>query len=339
MMNKNKTVVVTGVTGFLGSHTSIQLLKQGFNVRGSLRSLKRSAEIEKVILAQVGETQATLSFYECDLSKDAGWHDVMQDADYVIHTASPFLAYIPKDENDIIKPAVDGTLRVLKAAKDQNIQRVVLTSSIASIIYGHEDKQQTEACWTDPTDKRVTPYYKSKTLAEKAAWDYAEKAGLSLSVINPGILLGPVLEDDYGTSAEAIIKLMDKSLPAIPKIGFTISDVRDVANAHILAMTSPDADGERYIAASEFMWMSDIAAVLRKQFPTHKIPKSTLPNWLVKVLSCFDPALKTVVKDLGFEHNLSNKKAKIQLNWQQRDEEETISDTVQSLIKQGIIKL
>jgi len=337
-MNKNKTVVVTGVTGFLGSHTSIQLLKQGFNVRGTLRSLKRSTDIEKVILGQVGETQATLSFYECDLSKDEGWHNVMQGADYVIHSASPFLAYLPKDENDIIKPAVEGTLRVLKAAYEQKIQRVVLTSSIASIIYGHENKQQTEECWTDPTDKRITPYYKSKTLAEKAAWDYADKTGLSLSAINPGIILGPVLEDDYGTSAEVIIKLLDKSLPAIPQIGFTISDVRDVANAHILAMISPEAGGERYIAASKFMWMSEISAVLKKQFPTHKIPKRVLPNWVVKILSYFDPALKTVVKDLGLKHHLSNKKARTQLNWHQRNEEETISDTVQSLIKQGVIK-
>jgi len=337
--NTNKTVVVTGVTGFLGSHTSIQLLKAGFNVRGTLRSLKRSTEIKKIILDQVGDTQATISFFECDLSKDKGWDKAMESADYVIHTASPFLSYIPKDENEIIKPAVEGTLRVLKMANDHHVQRVVLTSSVAAILYGHEGKLQTEDCWTETDNKRVTPYYKSKTLAERAAWDFSKKTGLQLSVINPGIILGPVLESDYGTSAEVIIKLMDKSLPAIPKIGFTVSDVRDVAQAHILAMTSPEAVGERYIAASKFMWMSDIADTLREQFPTHKIPTRTLPNCLVKILSYFDPALKTVVKDLGFKHNMSNEKAKKQLNWNQRSEEKTILDTTQSLIKQGAIKL
>jgi len=340
MQEQNKeTVVVTGVTGFLGSHTSIKLLKQGFNVVGTLRSLKRSAEIEKIILEQVGDTQATLSFVECDLSKDQGWADAMEGADYVIHTASPFLSYVPKDENEIIKPAIDGTLRVLKAANDKNIKRVVLTSSVVSVLYGNENMQQTEECWTDPNDKRVTPYYKSKTLAERAAWDFANKTGLELSVINPGIILGPVLESDYGTSAEAIIKLMDKSLPAIPRIGFTVSDVRDVAQAHILAMKSPKAAGERYIAAGKFMWMSDFANTLRSQFPNQKIPSRALPNWLVKMMSYFDAPLKTVVKDLGFKHNMSNAKAKQQLNWSQRPEEETILDTAQSLIKQGAIKL
>ncbi|MHA2936867.1 SDR family oxidoreductase [Vibrio sp. RC27] len=340
MQEQNKeTVVVTGVTGFLGSHTAIKLLKQGFNVKGTLRSLKRSSEIEKIILDQVGETQGTLSFVECDLSKDQGWNEAMEGADYAIHTASPFLSYVPKDENEIIKPAIEGTLRVLKAAKNNGIKRVVLTSSIASVLYGNENVQQTEECWTDPNDERVTPYYKSKTLAERAAWDFANETGLELSVINPGIILGPVLESDYGTSAEVIIKLMDKSLPAIPQIGFTVSDVRDVAQAHILAMQSPNAAKERYIAASKFMWMSDIAEVLRKQFPDHKIPSRSLPNWLVKTMSYFDPALKTVVKDLGFKHNMSNAKAKQQLNWSQRPEEETIFDTAQSLIKQGAIKL
>ncbi|MHA2938822.1 SDR family oxidoreductase [Vibrio sp. RC27] len=335
--NNSKTVVVTGITGFLGSHIAIQLLNRGFNVRGTLRSLDRSADIKKIIHSHVANSDATLSFFECDLMVDDGWDSAMVGADYVIHSASPFLSYVPKDENELITPAVDGTLRVLKAANKHQIQRVVLTSSVATVLYGEDQDIQTELSWSNPDNKRVTPYYKSKTLAERAAWDYANQSGLELTTVLPGIILGPVLESDYGTSAEVIIKLMDKSLPAIPKLGFTISDVRDVAEAHILAMTSDAANGERFLATGDFMWMSDIAEVLRSEYPNYKIPKYALPNTVARLVSYFDPALKTVVEDLNYKHNVDNTKTREKLNWQPRAERESILATAQSLIKHGAI--
>jgi len=333
----NKTVMVTGITGFLGSHIAIQLLEQGFNVLGTLRSLKRAPQIEKVILNNAGKHKGQLNFAECDLAKDEGWQEAISVCDYVIHAASPFLAYVPKDENELIKPAVDGTLRVLKVAHANRVQRVVLTSSIAAVLYGEKSSEQTELSWTDPSNKRVTPYYKSKTLAEEAAWLYAKESGLSLSVVNPGLMLGPVLENDYGTSAEIIVKLMNKSLPGLPRIGFSVVDVRDVAKAHILAMLNPDAAGERFIAAGKFMWMSEIAEILRNEYPQFKIPKRALPNFLMKAISFIDPAVKTVIKDLSFKHHLSNQKAKRILNWSPRTEQESIVATANSLIKQGIL--
>lgn len=337
MQQSNKTVMVTGITGFLGSHIAIQLLNQGFNVVGTLRSLARADQIKDIILNNLSEANSQLNFVECDLTKDEGWEEAISGCDYVIHSASPFLAYIPKYEDQLIKPAVEGALRILKAAYANNVKRVVLTSSIAAILYGEYAAQQTEDNWSDPKNKRSTPYYKSKTLAEQAAWQYAKASGLSLSVINPGIILGPVLEKDYGTSAELIIKLMDKSLPGLPKIGFTISDVRDVAKAHILAMLNPEAEGERFIAAGKFMWMSEIADVLRGQYPGYSIPKRTLPGFIIKIISLFDPAVRTVIKDLGFKHNLSNLKAKRILNWSPRSEKESIIATANSLIQQGIL--
>jgi len=336
-LHSNKTVMVTGITGFLGSHIAIQLLNQGFNVVGTLRSLARADHIKDIILNNVTKTSSQLAFVECDLTKDDGWEEAISGCDYVIHSASPFLAYIPKHEDQLIKPAVEGALRILKAAYANNVKRVVLTSSIAAVLYGQSSEQQTEDNWSDPNNRRSTPYYKSKTLAEQAAWQYAKASGLSLSVINPGIILGPVLEEDYGTSAELIIKLMNKSLPGLPKIGFTISDVRDVAEAHILAMLNSKAEGERFITAGKFMWMSEIANVLRGEYPDYSIPKRKLPDFVMKIISLFDPAVKTVIKDLGFKHNLSNLKAKRILNWSPRSEKESIIATANSLIQQGIL--
>lgn len=336
--NKNEQiVVVTGISGFLGSHIAIQLLNEGYQVRGTIRSMSRSSDIEQIILRHVDHPLPMLSFVEGDLSNDAGWDEAIEGADYVIHSASPFLAHTPKDENEIIKPAVEGTLRVLEAAKKHQISRVVLTSSVASALYGDDSEAQTESSWSNPTNQRVTPYYKSKILAEQAAWNYANQSGLELSTILPGLILGPVLESDYGTSAEVIVKLMNKSLPAIPNIGFTVSDARDVAKAHILAMTSENANGERYLATGDFMWMSDIAETLRSHYPDYKIPKHSLPNWLAKLVSLFDPALKTVIEDLDFKHNITNEKTRTQLNWQPRSAKDAILSTAQSLIDQQVI--
>ncbi|WP_087018439.1 SDR family oxidoreductase [Thaumasiovibrio subtropicus] len=333
------TVVVTGITGFLGSHIAVQLLNQGYIVKGTLRGEKRKAQIINTLRESCGELVANLSLHQADLMDDQGWDSVMEKTDFVIHAASPFLAHVPKNENDLIAPAVDGTLRVLNAAKSQNVKRVVLTSSIAAVVHNSDSAPYNESHWTSEHASTITPYYKSKTRAEKAAWQFAEQHDLPLSVINPGVILGPVLGKDYGTSAELIVKLLKGDFPGMPRIGFPVCDVRDVAAMHIQAMTSPQAVGERFITASEFMWTGDIAEVLRNQYPSYRknLPTRQLPNWLVKMVALFDPALKTVVKELGLELRVDSNKAKTILGYKPTPNHAAIIATADSLLQQKVV--
>ncbi len=332
-------VVVTGISGFLGSHIAKQLLDLGYKVRGTLRSMQRAADIESLLLDAGAVHRNNLSFHEADLLKDQGWDEAINGAHYVIHTASPFLTYVPESEEELIKPAVEGTQRVLESAVKAGVERVVLTSSIAAVIYGNGQSPYTESDWTGSDPKKVTPYFKSKTLAEQFAWRFAQDNNLELSVINPGAILGPVLEKDYGTSAEIVVKLLKGEFIGLPKIGFALVDVRDVAELHIRALLHPKAAGERFIAAADFKWFSEVADTLREAFPEYDkaIPKRSLPSWLVRIVSRFDPAIKTVVKDLDHERVVSNHKAKSTLGWQPRNSEEAILATAKSVIAQEIV--
>ncbi|WP_084659591.1 SDR family oxidoreductase [Vibrio sonorensis] len=336
---ENTVIVVTGISGFLGSHIAKQLLAMGYQVRGTLRSMKRAADIQALIIQNGIQDKNRLSFHEADLLNDRGWENAVKGADYVIHAASPFLTYVPKSEDEVIKPAVEGTKRVLQAAVKAGVKRVVLTSSIAAVIYGDGQSPYNESHWTGNDPKKVTPYYKSKTLAEQFAWNFAKENNLELSVINPGAILGPVLEKDYGTSAEIVVKLLKGEFIGLPNIGFAMVDVRDVAELHIRALFHPKAAGERFIAAADFKWFSEVAETLRKGYPEYDkaIPKRNLPSWLVKLVSRFDPAIKTVVKDLDNERRVSNHKARSTLGWQPRSSEEAILATAESVLEQGIV--
>lgn len=331
-------VVVTGITGFLGSHIAKQLLALGYQVRGTLRSMKRAADIKALIVEHRSDAENRLSFHQADLLDDHGWDRAVKGADYVIHAASPFLTYVPKSEDEIVKPAVEGTQRVLNAALKAGVSRVVLTSSIAAVIYGEGQSPYNESHWTGNDPKRVTPYYKSKTLAEQFAWRFAKEHDMELSVINPGAILGPILEKDYGTSAEIVVKLLKGEFIGLPKIGFALVDVRDVADLHIRALFHPKAAGERFIAAADFKWFSEVADTLRSAYPEFDkaIPKRNLPSWLVRIVSRFDPAIKTIVKDLDNKRVVSNDKAKTTLGWQPRSSDEAILATAKSVLEQGI---
>lgn len=336
---KKSTVVVTGITGFLGSHIAIQLLKQGHNVRGTLRKLSRAQATEELLFANTDADSSQLTLFEADLLTDHGWDQAIEGADYVIHAASPFLTYIPKDENEVIKPAVEGTRRVLEACARHKVQRVVLTSSIAAVIYGEGRSPYNEQHWSSTDSSKVTPYYKSKTLAEQYAWDFAKQNDLDLCVINPGAILGPALESDYGTSAEIVAKLLKGEFLGLPNIGFAIADVRDVAELHVLALFHSEASGERFIAASEFMWFSEVASVLKDAHPEYSkaIPKRQLPSWLVRIVGYFDPAIKTILKDLDKQRIVSSHKAKMKLGWQPRTSREAVLASAESMIKLGIV--
>jgi nucleoside-diphosphate-sugar epimerase len=339
------TVLVTGGSGFIGSHSILQLLSAGHQVRTTVRSLKRESDVRAMLKAGSAEPGNRLSFVAADLENDAGWPEAVAGCEYVLHVASPFPSTVPKHEDELIVPAREGALRLLRASRDARVKRVVLTSSFAAIGYGQ--KPQTtpfnETSWTDPNGDGVLPYAKSKTLAERAAWDFIanEGGGLELSVVNPVGVFGPVLGPDYSTSILLVQRLMDGAMPGCPRLYFGIVDVRDVADLHIRAMAHPAAKGERFLAvAGDFMSILDMAKVLKERLgaSAKRVPTRQLPDWLVRVASMRDPAVKQILPELGKSKNATNEKAKHVLGWAPRSNEESIVATAESLVRLGLLK-
>jgi nucleoside-diphosphate-sugar epimerase len=337
--NGDTTILVTGIGGFLGGHIGRQLLAKGYSVRGSVRRVSQGAEIIDRICSDGSGDAHRMSFTEADLRADAGWDAAVAGCRYVIHAASPFPAGLPNNEDDLIKPARDGALRVLRAAQRAGVTRVVLTSSIAATNHGSGEAPYTEEDWTDPTGPRATPYYKSKTLAERAAWAFASETGLDLAVINPGLIFGPLLGPDYGTSVGLIQQMMSGKLKRVPRFGFALVDARDAADAHIRAMTHPEASGQRFIAAGKFFWMRDIAVALAKSFPAYasQLPSGEVPNWMIRMMAPFSARSRMIVHELDRDLSVCAAKAKRVLGWQPRPEEEAIRASAQSLIDRGLV--
>jgi nucleoside-diphosphate-sugar epimerase len=339
------TVLVTGGSGFIASHTIVQLLEAGHQVRNTVRNLKRTSDV-RAMLKQGGiEAGDRPTFFAADLENDAGWAEAVRGCDYVLHVASPFPAGVPKDENELIVPAREGALRVLRAARDAGVKRVVLTSSFAAIGYGQKPQATpfNETNWTNLNGSDLTPYTKSKTIAERAAWDFVAKENgkLELSVINPVGVFGPVLGPDYSTSILLVQRLMDGAMPGAPKLYFGIVDVRDVADLHIRAMTSPAAKGERFLAvAGDFLSIQEIAKILKSRMGDagKHVPTRELPNWMVRLAALRDPALRTITPELGKKKNGTNEKAKRMLGWAPRSNEEALVSTAESLVRLGLLK-
>jgi len=339
-----KKVLLTGITGFLGSHTAIQLLEKDYKVIGTLRDKRRAEEIRNVIAKYTDKT-ANLELAEADLSNTGIWQQLIQGVDYIQHVASPFPREIPKDEDELILPAKNGVLAIMKAAAANGVKRVVITSSSGAVLYGKPKGQQSgtfdESTWTDLSVKAdTTPYFRSKTIAEKAAWDFiaTDKSGLELATVLPGAILGPILEDDFGTSANIVLKMMDGSIPAIPKIGLDVVDVRSVADLLVRAMEMPEAANQRYLGSAGFLTFHQITDILRNKYPEHKIPSLTLPDWLTRVFSWFDKTLAPVLLDLGRERKINNGKAVQQLHWQPIATKEAVLSCAESLLSLGLIK-
>ncbi|PJZ67984.1 epimerase [Leptospira wolffii] len=337
------TILVTGGSGFIGSHTILRLLKEGHRVRTTVRNAKREEDV-KALLRQGGwESEDGLSFFLADLEKDEGWAQATKGCDYVLHVASPFPPSVPKHEDELIIPAREGTLRVLKASRDSGVKRVVITSSFAAIGYGHKNKTNPydETDWTD-ANGAIPAYVKSKTLAERAAWDFikSEGKGLELSSVNPVGVFGPVLGPDYSASIVVVQRLLDGAMPGIPQLYFGVVDVRDVVDLHLKAMTNPKANGERFLAvAGDFMTIQEIARVLKEGLgkSAEKVPTKTVPNWLVRIVSLWDQGAKQILPELGKKKNGSNEKAKRILGWSPRSNEEAILATAESLIRFGLV--
>jgi nucleoside-diphosphate-sugar epimerase len=331
-----KTVLVTGGSGFLGGWCLVELLRRDYLVRATVRDMSREAEVRARVESQV-EAGDRLTVFAADLLSDDGWEQAAQGCDYVLHVASPFPLTQPKDPDELIVPAREGTLRVLKAALDAGVGRVVVTSSVAAIrgSVDHSSAPLTEKEWTDLDSSEITPYTRSKTIAERAAWDLVKERGETekLAVVNPGAILGPVLSDDRSPSLELINRLL-KGMPGAPRIGFNVVDVRDVVDLEIKAMTAPEAGGERFIAVARFQWMSEVAAVLRGRLgpAAAKVPKRAVPNFVVRLMGVFDPAVRSIASQLGQKVELTSGKAESVLGWSPRPIDETIVDCAQSLV-------
>jgi nucleoside-diphosphate-sugar epimerase len=339
------TILVTGGSGFIGSHCILQLLAAGHQVRTTVRSLKREGDVRAMLREGGVEPGDRLSFVAADLENDAGWSQAASGCEYVLHVASPLPANVPKHEDELIIPAREGALRVLRASRDAGVKRVVLTSSFAAVGYGHKQQKAPfdETSWTDLSGGDVLPYAKSKTLAERAAWDFIANEGgaLELSVVNPVGVFGPVLGPDYSTSILLVKRLMDGAVPGCPRLYFGIVDVRDVAGLHIAAMAHPAAKGERFLAvAGDFMSILDIARVLKSYLGESgkRVPTWQLPNWVVRLAAMRDPAVKQLLPELGKVKNATGDKARRVLGWKPRSNEEAIVATAESLVRLRLLK-
>jgi nucleoside-diphosphate-sugar epimerase len=338
------TVLVTGGSGFIGSHCIAQLLAAGHRVRTTVRDLRRAADVRAMLAKAGADAHDSLHFAAADLLDDAGWPEAVAGCDYVLHVASPIPAAAVRHENELIVPAREGTLRVLRAASAAGVRRVVLTSSFAAVGYGHEPRRLPfdETSWTRTEGADVSAYVKSKAVAERAAWDFlaAEGGSLELSAINPVGVFGPVLGSDYSASILIVKGLLDGVMPGCPRIYFGVVDVRDVADLHLRAMTHPAARGERFLAtAGDCVSIHDIAGMLRRRLGRagRRVPRFQLPDWMVRLAAWRSPAARQAVPQLGRIRNCSAEKARRILGWNPRPAEEAIIATAESLMRFGLL--
>ena len=338
------TVMVSGGSGYIAGETIRQLLAKGWTVHTTVRSLAREAELR----GQLGGTAATLKFFAADLMNDAGWAEAMAGCSHVCHMASPFPVGVPKNADELIVPAREGALRALRLAKAAGATRFIMTSSAAAIAYGHPagKSQYDESDWTNVDAPGVQPYVKSKTIAERAARDWVAREGgaIEYCAVCPVLVLGPVQGADFAASVEPVQRLLDGSVPALPDVGFSIVDLRDIADLHVRALEAP-ADkvaGGRFIGSSgRFMKFADVAAVLRAELgpQARKVPTRRMPDWGVRILALFMPAAKQLLGEVGRTRVTSSAHAQAVLGWQPRPPEESIIDCARSLIERGVVKV
>jgi dihydroflavonol-4-reductase len=332
-------LLVTGGSGYIAGYIIRMAIDAGWEVNTTIRNLARETEVR----GWLGTDNAKLHFFAADLMADDGWADAVAGCSHVAHVASPLPTKAPKSDDELIVPAREGALRALRFARDAGVKRVVMTSSVAAISYGHRGKTRfTEADWTDVNSPDAYAYVKSKTIAERAArdWIAREGGGLEYCTVNPSLVLGPLLAADFSTSLEAVKKLMDGSIPGLPRLGFGIVDVRDVAAMHVQLLTEAGVDGERFIASGPFMWMEDVAAILRSGLgaDARKVPTRRLPTWLMRILANFDPMIRQVKGELGNVRENDASHARERLGWVPRPAEESILDTARDLIRLGVVK-
>jgi nucleoside-diphosphate-sugar epimerase len=338
--NEDRLVLVTGATGFVAMHIILKLLESGYRVRGTVRDLARAPELTAT-LRRHAEVRDRFTVVQADLGADDGWAEAAAGCTFVLHVASPVLAGPPAHPDDVIVPARDGTLRVLRAAADAGVGRVVLTSSLAAVLYGHPrhgEKTFDESDWSIEDDT-MGAYERSKTVAERAAWEFVSRGRMELVTLQPGLVLGPVLGKDYSVSGELVRKLMMREFPGCPDLGWAVVDVRDLAQAHVVAMTEPRAAGQRFIVAIEHVPMTEIARVLNSHYRPrgYKVPMRRVPNFLLRVVALWDKTVALTVHDLGKRMDVSSKRARDVLGYEPRGVEAMVVDMAESMIACGVI--
>jgi dihydroflavonol-4-reductase len=303
-------VLLTGASGFIAKHVALKLLNAGYSVRGTLRRLDRAEEVHAAVAPYLTPSAGQLSFVQADLESDAGWPDAFENVTALVHTASPFPLSQPGDPAVLIRPAVEGTERVLKAASAAGVERVVLTSSIAAVINASKlNALQDEADWCDVHQPGTTPYAKSKTLAERTAWELAKSRHLKLTTINPGLVLGPPLDGHFGASLGLVERMLQGRDPMLPTYGLPVVDVRDVAEMHLRALMRPETAGRRFIASAGSMAMVDMGRTLKAAYPTRRIPTREAPAFLMRLLALFDRDIRALLPRLGHLERVSNARA------------------------------
>ncbi len=340
-----KTVLLTGASGYIAKHIALQLLEAGYHVRGTVRDIARSAEVNDAIAAHLSDTDnldQRLTFAALDLNSDDNWADAMAGIDTVLHTASPFPMVQPKDENDLIRPAVDGAVRALKAANNAGIKRVIMTSSTAAIngsALPPGDTAYSETNWTNPDDADITPYTKSKTLAELAAWDYVRDHApeMKLTIINPGFVVGPPLDNKFGTSVQVIERILRAKDPMLPNFGFTAVDVRDVAEMHVHAIQNTETFGQRIMTVDRFIMFAEMAKAIKAAYPQRRVVTRTAPDFVVRLLGIFDPAIRQIVPSLGRIEKIDNSRAMKTLGRGMRQTPKSVVETAAHLIDNNLI--
>lgn len=339
-----QTVLVTGATGYIAKHLILQLLDAGHRVVGSVRSLNREDELRAAVEPHLSDSAAMdrLTVVPLDLTQDDGWDHAMKDVDALMHTASPFPLSQPKDEQDLIRPAVDGALRAVKAARAAGVTRVIMTSSIAAVMntkLANGKAAYDEQDWTDLNHPGSTAYVKSKTLAEKAVWDWqtADAPDMEITMINPAFVQGAPLDDHFGTSVDVVQRLLRGKDPMLPRIGFPCVDVRDIALMHIRALERPESIGKRFIGSDAFIWFQDMALALKEQHPNKKIATKNAPNLMIRFLSLFDPSIKTILPILGQKDEVASQQAQDILGISFRDPKVSIQETGAFLVDRNLL--
>ena len=340
----NSPVLVTGASGFVAMHCILRLLKDGYRVRGTVRNAQRGGRVTDVLAKHADVSR--LSLVEAELGSDAGWQQALEGCARVLHVASPVPRKPPRTADEVIEPARDGALRVLKAAAQAGVKRVVMTSSISAVLYGHKrdgSKTYDENDWTVLSDE-LSAYDRSKTIAERAAWDYVQglpdSQRFELVTINPGVVLGPVLGEECSISGEVVRKLLAGEMPGCPDLGWATVDVRDVADAHVAAMTHPQAAGQRFIVAIEHASWQQIGQILARHFGPRgfKVPTRRVPNFVLRLVSLWDKTAALAVPELGKRQDVSSERARKVLGWKPRDLETMVVDMAESMIQLGIVK-
>jgi dihydroflavonol-4-reductase len=339
----DQMILLTGISGFIAKHCAVELLKAGYRVRGTVRDLAKADKVRATLAKHCDVSK--LEFVQADLLSDNGWAEAAQGVYGVLHVASPFVIETPKDENELIRPAVDGTMRALKAAIDAGAKRFVQTSSVAAVMAGHgheRTKPFTEDDWTVLEGSRVSAYEKSKTLAEHAARDYlaGTKADIHYASVNPGFVLGPLLDSDYGASAQVIQMFMKGKYPGCPALSFPCVDVRDIGKMHRLALETNEPSGGRYVGVSESAWFVDMTRAIKAKLnkaDTKKVPSMQLPNFVIKLIALFDPAARGIVSELGRQVQVDNSRTRKALRMEFIPVSVSAPAMAQSLVDEGLV--